>query len=190
MPSWIKKILFIKSIEDIGINFIKIKNIKKDFSTLKVLNDPSFFSLTKLGSYYNDQIKSLDKRKFYFESTINRNFKNDVSNDTSSTSSQAGIPFAKRSSSLANQPVVQGQINANIEKMLKITKLTAELYERNYIKTSLKQIISDEWKYVAARFDFFLFLFALFIVIGTPILLFAKYLKEDFNSDLKCGCED
>ena len=187
MPSWIKKILFIKSIEDIGINFIKIKNIKKDFSTLKVLNDPSLFSLTKLGSYYNDQIKSLDKRRFFFESTINKNIKNYVSNDTSSKSD---IPFSKRSSSLANQPVVQRQINANIEKMLKITKLIAELYERNYVKTSLKQIISDEWKYVAARFDLFLFLFALFIVIGTPILLFAKYLKEDSYSDLKCGCDD
>ncbi len=189
MPSWIKKILFIKSIEDIGINFIKIKNIQKDFSTLKVLNDPSLFSLTKLGNYYNDQIKSLDKKKFFFEPTINKN-KNGVSNDTSSKSSKAGISLTKRSSSLANQPVVQRQINANIENMLKITKLTAELYERNYVKTSLKQIISDEWKYVAARFDFFLFLFALLIVIGTPILLFARYLKEDFYSDLKCGCED
>jgi hypothetical protein len=200
VPDWIKKILFIKTTEDIGINLIKIKNFKKGFRST-ALNKPSTLSLKALEGYYHlkNRKKSFAKGKVFNESDLNKkNNYNHVPNDlndkilslnNNNLSNKTDTKFKNLSDASMNQLNDQHLINKNIEKILKITKLSAELFERNYIKTVFKQIISDEWKYVAARFDFFLFIFALFIVIGTPILLFGKYAKRDFYKDLKCGCD-
>ena len=194
VPDWIKRVLFIKSIEDIGINLIRIKNAKKGYRST-VLNDPSLLSLKGLESYYHlkNRSKPLTK-KFFNESQSDKKITNNDSsnsndrNPSKNNKCETDTKLEIKSDIWINQN--QHQINSNIEKIFKITKASAELYERNYVKTALKQIISDEWKHVAARFDFFLFLFALSIIIGTPILLFSKYFKKDFYADLKCGCDD
>ena len=199
VPDWIKKLLFINTTEDIGINLIKIKNLKKGFRST-ALNNTSTLSLKALEDYYhlNNRKKTFAKGKVFNESHLSKKPKHDhVPNDSNgkilylnNNSSNKTVAKLKNSSNGSMNPLSdQHLINANIEKILKITKLSAELFERNYVKTVFKQIISDEWKYVAARFDFFLFIFALFIVIGTPILLFGKYAKRDFYKDLKCGCD-
>jgi hypothetical protein len=200
VPDWIKKILFIKTTEDIGINLIKIKNLKKGFRST-ALHKPTTLSLNALESYYD-----FDNRRKSSVFETNRIVINNVSNDlkdkihaiTKKNVNSSQALTTKRTSSKSKN--VSGnsikltsdqlQLNSNIEKILKITKLSSELFERNYVKKVFKQIISDEWKYVAARFDLLLFIFAVFIVVGTPIMLFGKYARRDFYKDLSCGCND
>ena len=50
VPTWIKKILFIETLEDIGVNLIRCKNMKKSVSNLG--KEPSIRSLKQLEKYY------------------------------------------------------------------------------------------------------------------------------------------
>jgi hypothetical protein len=82
-------------------------------------------------------------------------------------------------------------IRRNIEKILKVTKKSADIYEKNYNRARTKQAISDEWKQVASRIDFILFIFATIVVLGTPAFLFGKYFIRELknSSGQSCSCD-
>ena len=144
VPDWIKKILFINSTEDIGINLIKIKNLKRGFRST-ALNKPSTLSLNALKSYYD-----YDNRRKSSIFETNKIHINNVSNDLKdknhaitkkNVNSPQGLKTKRTSSKTRNVSgnsikltSDQVQLNVNIEKILKITKLSSELFERNYVK--------------------------------------------------------
>ena len=66
--------------------------------------------------------------------------------------------------------------NESLDKLLKIIRHSVKLIDKNYLKLKSSQIANDEWKLVASRVDFFLFLIATFVVFTTPFVLFGKFL--------------
>ena len=225
VPNWIKRVLLIKTIEDNGINQIKLRRIKKE---IRANSRPqgglhaTFNASSRNFSCMNGQnISMSSKAKYKMAKIISSKVENgEISKcfeSSTNNSNSAIIPNSEHThrnrrkmlsksdpqyevslqSEMSNNILdensrnnCKSHIDMNMEKILKITKWCAELYERNYFKTVTKQLVSDEWKYVAARFDFFLFIFALFVVVTTPILLFSKYWRRQLDMDAKCGCEN
>lgn len=66
--------------------------------------------------------------------------------------------------------------NESLDKLLKILRHSVKLIDKNYLRLKSSQIANDEWKLVASRVDFFLFIIATIVVFLTPFVLFGKFL--------------
>jgi len=66
--------------------------------------------------------------------------------------------------------------NESLDKLLKIIRHSVKLIDKNYLKLKSSQIANDEWKLVASRIDFLLFIIATIVVFTTPFVLFGKFL--------------
>ena len=87
---------------------------------------------------------------------------------------------------------ITGENRELIEKMLKLTKHANKLLEKNYFRKGMKLAINEEWKQVARRVDFILFILHSTIVIAMPIYLFGKYILVNSaldNNGRTCECK-
>jgi hypothetical protein len=67
----------------------------------------------------------------------------------------------------------------NMEMVIKLMKKTIRLLEKGSLKKTTIQLITDDWKEVASRVDFVLFIIACTIVTMSPVFLFGKFFVQD-----------
>ena len=96
----------------------------------------------------------------------------------------------KNSTSNDRSPVIKNDsVNEINQKLLKTTKYILKKQERIDLKQKEINLVYDEWKEIARRVDFLMFLIFLFVVVATPIFLFGKLsVMNNRPADTK-GCQ-
>jgi hypothetical protein len=88
-----------------------------------------------------------------------------------------------------NQIKIDNSTNQLLEKIFKLIKQSLKMLEKNREKVALNQSVYDEWKEVATRVDFILFIVSATVVFTSPIALFGRfYLRDKLPQSLTCEC--
>lgn len=77
-----------------------------------------------------------------------------------------------------------------LKDILKLIEVTVDLLDKDRTNEQKFKNLQNEWKEVAKRIDFILFIFVSVVVIATPLFLFGKYYVNDYTTkNLSCNCE-
>lgn len=77
----------------------------------------------------------------------------------------------------------------NLERIFQIVSESFQLIQKDNYKLKKKKEILVEWKEVARRLDFVLFIIAFISITTTPIFLFGKfYFRDESINSSTCGC--
>jgi len=77
----------------------------------------------------------------------------------------------------------------NLERIFQIVSESFQLIQKDNYKLRKKKEILVEWKEVARRLDFVLFIIAFISITTTPIFLFGKfYFRDESINSSTCGC--
>ena len=88
-----------------------------------------------------------------------------------------------------SQIKIDNSTNQLLEKILKLIKQSLRMLEKNREKVAMNQSVYDEWKEVATRVDFVLFIVSATVVFTSPIALFGRfYLRDKLPQSLTCEC--
>lgn len=216
VPPWIKKLLLIKNKEIKREKIIK----NKKFIQSKISEPQTYRSFLYEPYKEKHKIISMSKAEFLQTSqetefrylngfmhpkklnSADGNLGNLLQEENDSSQSENDQIFSRlnnpesyrrRSKSILHQEFkIDDNFNGNFLKIIKILKKTSKLVELTLNKKKYMQEVYDDWKEVASRLDFVLFIIASLTVVLSPIYLFGKFfLREDSEIHAKnnsCGC--
>lgn len=214
VPPWIKKILLIRNKE-----ISREKTIKnRKFIESKIPEPPTYRSFIYEPYKERHKILSMSKTEFLQKSqdtecrlvngfmhptklkSADRNLSDLFHEENDSSQSENDQYLSKhnnpecyrRRSIRHSEFKMDNDFNGNFLKIVKILKKTSKLVELNLNKKKYMHEVYDDWKEVASRLDFVLFIIASVTVVLSPIYLFGKFfLREDseiFATNNSCGC--
>lgn len=95
----------------------------------------------------------------------------------------------KRNHCNDRSPIQSESIVEVNHKLLKSIKYLLKKQERTDLRHKETNLIYDEWKEIARRVDFLMFIIFLIVVIATPICLFGKFSVMNNRSVNTKGCQ-
>ena len=144
----------------------------------------------KSTSHFKKSFKLLNNNNNSNANNISNNEKKHITEMNSAQITGKRLFHTNRTQS--SDSLKHSQNSENLDKLLKIIRHSVKLIDKNYSRLKTSQIANDEWKLVASRLDFFLFIIATLVVFITPFLLFGKFMFKGDESaalnanNLKC----
>lgn len=115
-------------------------------------------------------------------------------NDLLATATTPSTALTKRKASGTVMNKKNGTLelltNDLLEKILKLIRHSVKIIEKNSDKMAHNQAIYEEWKEVATRVDFILFIMSATVVVTSPIILFGRFYVTDswLQQGVGCSC--
>jgi hypothetical protein len=215
VPNWIMKLFLIKS----KCSYKSMKRLTRTYSTTSeydedenklaqknVTNHLEYKkrknksnSLDRKSSKINTSSVSICETKLYplkhghlysYESEID-NYIEECSSTLDGDGEKLSAPKSKSRSHQSSLKSDE-KYRSELQKIFELVRHSTRSFDKIRMRKKNVQSIYDEWKEIAHRCDFLLFIIASTVIISAPIMLFGKFIiNRDVNiqtENHKCGC--